>query len=243
MAGPYYTPPANLVPLTVPHASVLNNDFSGVAAAFSLVAVDMSKTFRHATLSLTPLSQTALQMAGKLIGLDATGLNLIAAPAFGTWRGPWVTATGYNPGDVVTDPNAPYSVYASLKVFTSGVSVAADVAAGNLVLAIDLSQLPQSFPITTETASFSAAISNLYLINSGSATINVATPATPVVGNSFAIAIHPAYTGTLTIVYNGTDKINGVSSSAVLFSNSGIASAARIWYSGTTNGWIIGGLA
>lgn len=241
MPSKYYTPPTPLQPNTTAHAGAINSDFTGVDSAFQLVAADMALTFSHATLSITPLNQSAGTLAGKNIGFDSTGLALVAvAGIVGVWKGTWVTATSYNLNDVVKDPNSPFSIYYALKNFTSGANVAADVAAARLALAIDLTNQTFNFVISTQVASFNAAVGNLYLINAGAGNIVMTLPAGAGVnpGQLIAVSIHPNFTHNLTLAPTGTDLIDGVNANALMYSSSGAARAAQIYWSGATNGWI-----
>lgn len=241
MPSKYYTPPTPLQPNTTAHAGAINSDFTGVDSAFQLVAADMALTFSHATLTITPLNQSAGTLAGKNIGFDSTGLALVAvAGIVGVWKGTWVTATSYNLNDVVKDPNSPFSIYYALKAFTSGANVAADVAAGRLALAIDLSNQVSGFAVSNQVISFAAAVGNLYIINAGGADINVNLPASAGVNvnGMLGVSIHPNFTHNVTLVPNGTDKINGVNANALIFNGAGAARAAQIYWSGATNGWI-----
>lgn len=240
----YYTPPSALSPNTTAHAGTFNTDFAGVDAAFTLVAADMVKTLSHATLTINPLNQTSGQMAGKPVGFDSTGLSLVAAASAGTWRGTYVAVgTQYNQGDIVQDSATPFSVYYSVKNFTSGVSLAADIAAGNVSLALNLANVPLPLAVSVKSASFVAAVGNMYVISGGGADINVSLPAgaglvagaTTIIG----VSIHSAFAHNVSVVPNGTDKIDGVNSTVLLYATaSGTAHALQFYWSGATNGWI-----
>lgn len=240
----YYTPPSALSPNTTAHAGTFNTDFAGVDAAFVLVAADMVKTLSHATLTIAPLNQTSGQMAGKPVGFDSTGLSLVAAASAGTWRSTYVAAgTQYNQGDIVQDSATPFSVYYSVKNFTSGANLAADIAAGNLSLVLNLTNVPLPLAVSAKTATFTAAVGNMYVINSGAADINVNMPAgaalTAGVTAIIGVSIHSVFAHAVTIVPNGTDKINGVNTAINLFgAASGIARSTQFYWSGATQGWV-----
>lgn len=243
MPSKYYTPPTALAPFTTARSSAINNDFSGVDAAFVLVAADMLKTLSHATLTLSPLAQTAGQMAGKVVALDGTGSNLTTITGLGTWRGTWATATSYNVGDVFQHANAPFSVYYVINNYTSGASLAADVAAGNAALAISFANVSYTLPVTIETASFTAVVGNIYVIPSAAATVNVQLPAgaasTPGKSSLIVVTVAAAVTKAVNLVPSGPDLINSINAITVL---RGAADteirAANIYWSGATAGWL-----
>jgi len=54
------------------------------------------------------------------------------------WKGSWVTATAYSPGDVVRD-SVSTNLYVAVTSYTSDATIAADIANGDLEIVVDLS--------------------------------------------------------------------------------------------------------
>jgi hypothetical protein len=77
--------------------------------------------------------------AGKQLGFDANG-NFYLYLDIGQWRGNWVTATPYVYRDLFQD-STNGNIYVVIQGYTSGASVAADVAAGDAVLVLSLSEV------------------------------------------------------------------------------------------------------
>ena len=64
----------------------------------------------------------------------------------GTWRGNWATATVYFSSDFVQDP-ASGNVYLAALDYTSSSTLAADIAASNLILVLSLSSIIGSIAV------------------------------------------------------------------------------------------------
>lgn len=84
------------------------------------------------------LPMAAGQRAGLLLGFDALG-NIAGISGGGRWRGDWLTATAYAVTDYYRDPVSK-NIYTVVVAHTS-TSVAADLAAGNIRLAIDVADV------------------------------------------------------------------------------------------------------
>jgi hypothetical protein len=95
----------------------------------------------------------AAARAGMLLGFDTLG-NVSLSTDIGQIRGNWVTGTAYNYRDIVTD-GSNGNLYVVTVAYTSGVSLAADVTAGDLLLVLNVASVTAS--ATAAAASATAA--------------------------------------------------------------------------------------
>lgn len=243
MTSIYYTPPVPLVPNTIAQSGVLNNDFSvGVDNAFIAVAADVVKRLGHASISFAAMTAAAIALAGKMLGIDGTGLVLAATQSYGIFRGTWVTATNYNAGDVIRD-NVNRALYYAKVAYVSGATLAIDITNGNLVQIVGPSPLMDLPPqIQTPTSFFGGTAGRTYLIESLTQNINMQLPLGAVsnVGDAIELIVHPsvAFSVTTSPHAGSADLINGLNAQALIY-NVGLSRGARFIYSGPTFGWII----
>lgn len=243
MTSIYYTPPVPLVPNTIAQSGVLNNDFSvGVDNAFIAVAADVVKRLGHASISFAAMTAAAIALAGKMLGIDGTGLVLAATQSYGIFRGTWVTATNYNKGDVIRD-NRSHALYLALAYFQSSASVATDVANGNLQQVVGLSPGADALPVTSQpgvATNFTAVAGNAYLytVAASPVTVKLPTSASSKVGDAVELVVSAAVNFTVVAAPQGADLINGLNANALIY-NVGLSHGARFIYSGPIFGWII----
>lgn len=83
------------------------------------------------------IPELAADRANKIVTFSADGTEIIVGQELGTWRGDWLTATGYNNRDIFKDP-ATDDVYFVKEAHTS-TSIAADLAGGKIELVADVS--------------------------------------------------------------------------------------------------------
>lgn len=92
-------------------------------------------------------------LAGKVLAFDANS-NPVAATVIGTWRGAWATGTQYNYGDLVsatpTGAAGPNYYYCLLPNVASTFN--ADLAAGDWLLAVDMSPIYTAQSVSTTAA-------------------------------------------------------------------------------------------
>lgn len=107
--------------------------------------------------------------ASKFMYFDANG-DFAVYQSVGEWRGDWVTSTDYVISDVIRD-GSNGNIYISKSVYTSGASVAVDVAAGDLELVIDVAAVSTSEAnAATSEANAAASESNAATSESNAAT-------------------------------------------------------------------------
>ena len=118
-------------------AEDVNRAFDGVSTGFDQASADIARSLKlPAGTSNQVLNMPAGQRAGLVLCFDAQG-NVTARAVGGRYMGDWAAGRSYAQGDMVRDA-ATQNVYAVLRPHTSGASLAADVAAGNLALVHDM---------------------------------------------------------------------------------------------------------
>jgi hypothetical protein len=138
----------------IPDFALANQLYIGCSVAFYTVNSAGQSTGTLAALFADPTSatqvpnpqvldstgkfQAPVYIQGPVIGMVLGGsipshLTGIINPR-GTWRGNWATGTQYYSEDFVFDPVG-YIIYVATQDYVSGASIAADVAAGNLITA------------------------------------------------------------------------------------------------------------
>lgn len=140
----------------IPDFQLANPLYVGATVSFFTVDATGHKTTTLATLFADPTSaQTAsnpqvLDSEGKFsspVYIEVPVIAEVLGPNVpdhttgvinprGTWRGAWVTNTVYYATDFIQDPVSG-NVYAAEFDYTSGATIAADIAAGDLLLIID----------------------------------------------------------------------------------------------------------
>lgn len=105
------------------------------------------------------IPELAADREDKLLAFSADGTQIEAGEAIGTWVGDWTTATGYNKRDIMRDP-ANYNVYWATEAYTSGATVAADVAGGKLDLILDANNAGVSAAAAAASAAAALASEN-----------------------------------------------------------------------------------
>ena len=144
----------------IPDFQTANPLYVGATVSFFTVSGDGVATTTFATLYGDPLGQTqaanpqTLDSDGKFKSPVYIAVPVIAQVegpnveshltgvinARGTWRGNWVAGTVYFSTDFVVDPVSG-NIYAATNDYTASSTLAADIAAGNLVVVIDQTAL------------------------------------------------------------------------------------------------------
>jgi hypothetical protein len=113
--------------------------------------------------------------AGKQFGFDNNGLFYLYLD-IGQWRGNWVTGTAYSYRDLFQDSSTS-NIYVVAGAYTSGASVAADVAAGDAILVLNVASVTTS-ATSAATSATAAAGSATSAASSASSASSSATSAT-----------------------------------------------------------------
>jgi hypothetical protein len=113
--------------------------------------------------------------AGKQFGFDNNGLFYLYLD-IGQWRGNWVTGTAYSYRDLFQDSSTS-NIYVVAGAYTSGASVAADVAAGDAILVLNVASVTTS-AASAATSATAAAGSATSAASSASSASSSATSAT-----------------------------------------------------------------
>ena len=130
-------------------ASTVNDELDSLIAMVNELEGNLGRTVRLPVTdgTLTLELPVAADRASKFLSFDASG-NAQTATNVGEWEGNWVTATAYVHNDIVKDSSTS-SIYIVLADYTSGATVAADVANGDLGLVIDGTQVSQALSWAT----------------------------------------------------------------------------------------------
>lgn len=134
-------------------AADVNEALDSVSVGFAGVEADLTSAIKMPPGS--PPQQITLGAglrANKVLGFDAAG-NVEAKAFGGNWRGDWAAGQTYGPGDIFVDP-ATGNLYSTIKAHTA-TTIAADLASGNIVKAIDVASVQAAK--TAAAASASAA--------------------------------------------------------------------------------------
>lgn len=142
MSNAIFDWPASLrrfVRFTTARAEDVNDALDELSAGLDVVEQSIDRSIKVPTGS----GDQTIQMppglrAGLTLGFDANG-DITAYAAGGRWAGDWATGTGYAPGDVYRDPTTK-NLYSVVSAHTS-TTVAADLAAGKVSLAVDVSEI------------------------------------------------------------------------------------------------------
>lgn len=124
------------VRFTTAKAEDVNDALDGLSAGLDTVEANIARSVKlpvgtgEQTIALSPA-----QRANLVLAFDAAG-NITAVSGGGRFRGDWATGTLYVTSDYVRDA-ASKNIYSVLSPHTSG-TLAADLAAGRLQLAIDV---------------------------------------------------------------------------------------------------------
>lgn len=102
------------------------------------------------------IPETAAERENKVLAFSDDGAQIEIGQELGTYRGDWVTATGYNKRDIFKDP-ANDNIYWVNQDYTSGASVAADVAGGKVDLLVDSASATASAAAAAASAAAAAA--------------------------------------------------------------------------------------
>jgi hypothetical protein len=113
--------------------------------------------------------------AGRQFGFDNNGLFYLYLD-IGQWRGNWVTGTAYSYRDLFQDSSTS-NIYVVAGAYTSGASVAADVAAGDAILVLNVASVTTS-ATSAATSATAAAGSATSAASSASSASSSATSAT-----------------------------------------------------------------
>lgn len=142
MSNSIFDWPASLrrfVRFTTAKSDEVNAAFDQLSAGLDTVEADIRRSLKLPTGTADQtLAMPSGMRAGLLLGFDANG-NVTAIAGGGRYRGDWLTATAYATADYFRDP-ATKNIYAVVVAHTS-TTVAADLAAGNIRLAIDVADV------------------------------------------------------------------------------------------------------
>lgn len=249
MSNSIFDWPASLkrfVRFTSAKAEEVNDALDDLSAGLDTVEANIARAVK---LPIGTADQTlalaAGQRAGLLLGFDPSG-NIAGIAGGGRWRGDWSAGTQYVISDYFIDPVSK-SIYACLEQHTSA-SIAADLAAGKVRLAIDVAAVEgqrilaqqaavaadQSNTLSSQNASASAASAAMASADASSASasaiaaskLNLGDKATePTVDNQGgALRAGATYYNTTTNkwrVWTGSAWGDGVSAAGNLVSKSG----------------------
>ena len=153
MSNSIFDWPASLkrfVRFTSAKAEDVNDALDSLSAGLDTVEANIARAVKLpvGTADQT-LALAAGQRAGLLLGFDPLG-NIAGVAGGGRWRGDWVTGTTYVISDIYRDPSTK-NVYACVELHTS-TTVAADLAAGKVRLAIDVADVESQRALAQQAA-------------------------------------------------------------------------------------------
>lgn len=166
MSNSIFDWPASLkrfVRFTTAKSEDVNDALDQLSTGLDTVEADIRRSLKLPTGTADQtLAMPSGMRAGLLLGFDANG-NVTAIAGGGRYRGDWLTATAYATADYFRDP-ATKNIYAVVVAHTS-TTVAADLAAGSIRLAIDVADVESQRALaqaavataTSEAASASAS--------------------------------------------------------------------------------------
>lgn len=108
-----------------------------VSFGLDTVQQDVERSIRVPSGDAQVIALTPLQRAGLVLAFDAAG-NVTAVAGGGRFRGDWITGALYVQSDVVRDPVSK-NLYSAASAHTAG-ALAADIAAGRMLLALDVAE-------------------------------------------------------------------------------------------------------
>lgn len=142
MSNSIFDWPASLkrfVRFTTAKSEDVNDALDQLSAGLDTVEADIRRSLKLPTGTADQtLAMPSGMRAGLLLGFDANG-NVTAIAGGGRYRGDWLTATAYATADYFRDP-ATKNIYAVVVAHTS-TTVAADLAAGSIRLAIEVADV------------------------------------------------------------------------------------------------------
>ena len=134
----YFDWPASLKRLLrgdTARAEDVNDALDQLSAGLDVVQVDIDRSIKAPPGESLDLNIPAAQRANKVLAFDNIGSPIVIGAGW-NWRGDWMTATGYAPADMFRDL-VTKDIYAVVQSHTS-TSIAADLSAGKISLAINL---------------------------------------------------------------------------------------------------------
>ena len=154
MSNNFHTPTADLAAGTTARAADVNDKFDAVEVGFDNAEAVIDLAIKLPVGSGNQqITETAPNRASKEVGFDANGDLALISSAF-QWKGDWVTATAYIKNDVVVDQSTK-NIYHVTADYTSGASVSVDVAASDLALMVNVSDI-ETAKTAAETAETNA---------------------------------------------------------------------------------------
>lgn len=144
MANRFWNHQKTLIDGQTARTTPINEHLDQIASGFDKAATEMQQTFRFP--SGTPneaafkFEVTAAQRANQVLGFDAQGVPQLRSGTF-TWRSNWASTQLYRVNDMVRAPSSHlFSLYTVIVQHTSS-DFAANLAAGFLELAVDLTEM------------------------------------------------------------------------------------------------------
>lgn len=210
MANRFWNHAKTLIDGQTARTTPINEHLDAIAAGFDKAAAELQQTFRFP--SGTPgestfkFEVTAAQRANQVLGFDANGNPQLRSGTF-TWRGNWAASALYRVNDMVRAPSSHlFSLYTIVVQHTS-TDFAANLAAGFLELAVDLTEMNRfirRFQIVT-TNHAAVAGDDLFVNVSGGAVV-ITLPAAPLITDQPITVCHVGgaiASNNITIARNG----------------------------------------
>jgi hypothetical protein len=169
-----------------------NGALDQVTTGFEAVEADVARAIKipgSPTPSDQLINMNAATRASTVVAFDSSG-NVTAIAAGFRWRGDWVTATAYIINDVYRNP-ANGDLYVTLLAHTSGASIAADLAALKVQLAVNVAAVTASAAAAAASEAAAAASAAAAAASAVTASGH-ATTATTQATNSAASAVASA---------------------------------------------------
>lgn len=210
MANRFWNHQKTLIDGQTARTTPINEHLDQIAAGFDKAAAELQQTFRFP--SGTPgeatfkFEVTAAQRANQILGFDAQGVPQLRSGTF-TWRGNWAGAALYRVNDMVRAPATHlFSLYTVVVQHTSSDFVA-NLAAGFLELAVDLTEMNRFIRrwqiITTD---YAAVAGDDLFVNVSGGAIQITLPANPQLSDQPITVCHVGgaiASNNITIVRNG----------------------------------------
>ena len=214
MSNNFHTPTPDLAAGSTARAADVNDKFDAVEVGFDNAEAVIDLAIKLPVGSGNQqITETAPNRASKEVGFDANGDLALISSAF-QWKGDWVTATAYIKNDVVVDQSTK-NIYHVTADYTSGASVSVDVAASDLALMVNVSDI-ETAKTAAETAETNAetaqAAAELAETNAETAETNAETAETNASGSATTAATEA--TNASTSATNAATSATSASTSA-----------------------------
>lgn len=240
MSNSIFDWPASLkrfVRFTSAKAEEVNDALDDLSAGLDTVEANIARAVK---LPIGTADQTlalaAGQRAGLLLGFDPSG-NIAGIAGGGRWRGDWTAATLYAIADYFRDPVSK-SIYVCLEQHTSA-SIAADLAANKVRLAIDVAEVENQRILAQQAATAagqSSALSSQKAVESAASAATSATKASEASASAATASTKASEASASAIA---ASKLNlGDKATEPTVDNQGAAlRAGATYYNTTTNKW------